>query len=87
MDRQAYFTRHENKVRFSMPGVLGYVWWFDRTHAFDGAAELEVRDFNKRLGDAMAKARREAYEQGWKDAKAHNTKRTWFTSVLMVNAD
>ena len=35
MDRQAYFTRHENKVRFSMPGVLGYVWWFDRTHAFD----------------------------------------------------
>lgn len=45
-------------------------------------AALLVRYLRKRLDNAIRAARREAYEQGWKDAKAKRRKTDWFRGTL-----
>jgi hypothetical protein len=42
------------------------------------------QDWTDRCHRALAKARREAYEQGYKDAKAKRKRAEWFSSSLEV---
>lgn len=45
-------------------------------------AELLKQHIENVLSEALKKARREAYEQGWKHAKAKCAKETWFSGWL-----
>ena len=45
-------------------------------------AELLVENFKHHLIEQMQRARKEAYEAGWKDAKAKQQKETWFGGWL-----
>jgi hypothetical protein len=54
-----------------------FVLKISSTH--DYQAELLKRQFQKKLSDELEAIRREAYNQGWKDAKAKTKKQTWFT--------
>jgi hypothetical protein len=47
--------------------------------AYAGFLTKHIQDV---IGNAVANARREAYEQGWKDAKAKRVKNDWFSRVL-----
>lgn len=47
-------------------------------------AELLLRHIRQRTHEALEHARREAYEQGWKDAKGKKKKQTYFNSNLEV---
>lgn len=46
------------------------------------AARLLLSDLDQALCNRMEKIRREAYAQGWKDAKARRRKETWFSGEL-----
>lgn len=49
----------------------------------DWAAELLANKLRKRVGDAVQAARKEAYEEGWRDAKAKKSgKQTFFPWVI-----
>lgn len=48
----------------------------------DVYAGLLTEHLRKRLGNLVEEARREAYEQGWKDAKAKRSKSDWFSRTL-----
>lgn len=53
---------------------------YNCNHVF--MAELLRRHAWNELCNSIEAARREAYEQGWKDAKAHRSKQTWFSALL-----
>jgi hypothetical protein len=59
---------------------LPFEWRMTRPYS----AELLARYLEKRIYDAIVKARQESYEQGWKDAKAKNPKKheNWFSGIL-----
>lgn len=46
------------------------------------AAMLLVQAISKQLFDAMSAIRKNAYEQGWRDAKAKRAKEQWFSRRL-----
>jgi hypothetical protein len=55
--------------------------------SFIAAAAVE-RLLTERLEHFVETARREEYEQGWKDAKSHkSTKRTWFAALIDAKWD
>jgi hypothetical protein len=58
-------------TRFTLRWDAGSSW----------AANLLRYHMDKRMGEQLEALRREAYERGWKDAKAHRTKATWFSSA------
>ena len=60
------------------------VWDYHFTwHCADAvAAGFITHAMDKQLGDRLAAIREEAYEQGWKDAKAKRHKNTWFSRRL-----
>lgn len=43
-------------------------------------AQLLWQMFDRALGARLEAIRKEAYAQGWRDAKSKKTKRTWFSS-------
>ncbi len=45
-------------------------------------AGLLARAMQESFGDRVAAARRDAYEQGWKEAKAKRSKAEWFSRLL-----
>lgn len=45
-------------------------------------ADLLARYLDKRIKDFVKEARRESYEQGWKDARSKKAKQDWFSGVL-----
>lgn len=45
------------------------------------AARLLHEHMTQHFASEMTRIRREAYAQGWKDAKGHKTKETWFLST------
>ncbi len=71
-------------VRFQMPGPLTYTFFFDWIAGSDIYAHLLVEDFNRRLDAVVKEARKTAYDNGWKDAKAKMRKRDFFSSWLEV---
>ena len=57
-----------------------FVFSYDAIEPF--FAELLSRNIRELIQGAIRAARRDAYEQGWKDAKSHKPKQDWFTSAL-----
>ena len=47
--------------------------------AYEYQAELLLRQLDKNLSSQLERIRKEAYEQGFKDAKAKRAKQTWFS--------
>jgi hypothetical protein len=45
-------------------------------------AALLMRYLSERFYAAIEKERREAYDQGWHEARGHKTKRDWFAGNL-----
>lgn len=44
----------------------------------DYLASLMCDQYERHMRSVLEKVRKEAYNQGWKDAKAKNKKATWF---------
>lgn len=45
-------------------------------------AQLLSSQLDKHLAERVQAIRKEEYEKGWKDAKSHKTKETWFSPLL-----
>ena len=51
---------------------------FEINEDYEYLAELVREKIQDRIGKVMERARREAYEEGWEDAKAKRRKQEWF---------
>jgi len=60
-----------NDLKFSFTYNTGAEW----------VARLLRANIHQRQMSILTQIRREAYEQGWKDAKAHRTKKSWFSGM------
>ena len=69
--------RFDTTVQVDRPAIL--FTWNAGTELF---AALLTRQVASDLSDAMVAARREAYNQGWADAKSKRAKQGWFPGVL-----
>lgn len=76
------FEREDNKVKVTIQsGCINWQYYF-RYQAYDEVhAELLTRQFDKHMRDKLESIRREAYEQGWKDAKGKKAKENWFSTL------
>jgi hypothetical protein len=76
------FFRKENKVIVKLEhGIWGSDEHFalEIGQSFEYQAQLLKDALNKNLQNNLERIRREAYNQGWKDAKAKTRKQTWFS--------
>ena len=65
----------------SKTASIPFTWQMNHTYS----ADLLARYVEERIYRAVASARCEAYDQGWKDAKAKKSKRNginWFSGAL-----
>lgn len=77
--------REGSKVIFKFPTVLNRYFTFAIERGDEVDAALLAADMNARLDAAVQTARRDAYTQGWRDAKAKKSgKSDWFSRVLDV---
>lgn len=67
---------------FDCEGTKTSIYEFEFEMQTPARAELLVRYVHNRLETEIEKTRREAYEQGWKDAKSRKPKVTWFPGWL-----
>lgn len=68
------------KVTINVPYCGEVVWTFSHQHTDQYYSGLACSAMKQQMGDALAQIRREAYEQGWKEAKAHKGGKTeWFS--------
>lgn len=58
--------------------ALPFTWQLSQPYL----ADLLVRYIRDRIKTAVSDARRESYEQGWKDARSKKQKADWFSGVL-----
>lgn len=75
------FKRNENKVVIQVKHGIFYdggYFEFELNQGFAYQAELMKRQFEKHMKHQLARVQREAYNQGWKDAKAKVKKETEF---------
>lgn len=76
------FTREGTAVRvtisLAVPNYESRDFWFDRETNAGAYAGLLSAEFQKQMHDSLEKIRRESYREGWKDAKAKKSKRTYF---------
>ena len=80
-----YIRRNGTKVEVKIPTVLDYHYNFSIECNDDVRAELLARDMDGRIERAVAGARKQAYEDGWRDAKAKKVaKRSWFSPYLEI---
>lgn len=70
----------ECKVTINVPFCGPVTWTFNHAHTDKYYSALACMQMQMQLGDALEAIRREAYEQGWKEAKAHKGGQTnWFS--------
>jgi len=82
------FFREDTRVKISFDvkipkrddRVYTFYWECGDENYAGLLADCIEREFDRRV----MKARAEAYEQGYKDAKAKRAKRTWFSCILGV---
>lgn len=75
-----HFYRDENKVKIKIEhGIFGTNEYFETEiqQDFPYQAELLTLQLRENLNSKLAEIKREAYNQGWKDAKARTRKRKW----------
>jgi len=75
------FERKNKEVLIKIQHGIWTNNYFERTinQDYEYQAELLTRQLNKHLNDELSRVRRDAYNEGWKDAKAKRAKRTQFT--------
>ena len=71
--------RNTNVLRIEVDSGIGWTFHFKHTLSDEPYAILLREKLQAKMSDYMEKARREAYEHGWKDAKAKKTKQTWLS--------
>lgn len=70
----------ECKVTINVPYCGDVTWTFNHQNADQFYSGFACYAMRKQMGDALEKIRREAYESGWKDAKARKgAKETYFS--------
>jgi hypothetical protein len=70
----------ECKVTINVPFCGPVAWTFAHKHSDKYYAALACYQMQNELGSALQAMRQDAYEQGWKDAKAHKGgKCEWFS--------
>ena len=65
--------------------IIPFTWKMNQVYA----ADMLARYIEKRIYNAVAEARHKAYNDGWKDAKAKNPKRSgtdWFSGMLLASS-
>jgi len=79
--------RHEKQVRIRIEHGAYYndaeLWFYWNCNS-ELYAQLLTQQLNRHLDDRVQAIRKEEYEKGWKDAKAHRTKETWFSPLLKL---
>jgi len=60
-------------------GVLNYEYNLTWNCNDDVYAELLKDQFNKHMEKKLESIRREAYDNGWRDAKGHKKRSDWFS--------
>jgi hypothetical protein len=75
--------REKNNVRIDVslkiPGADTWYWTFHLSQHTDAEAQLLVNAINNNLEKVLKEIRKEAYEMGFKDARAKRRKETWFS--------
>ncbi len=61
---------------------IGHSFKFDFNAGTEWSAKLLVQAMRDGAGACMEQIRRDAYLEGWRDAKAKRRKQTWFSSQL-----
>lgn len=74
------FKREGTKVVITVEsGVMNYEFSFNHECNHDHFAVLMRDAYNKHMNEELRKVREQAYNKGWKDAKAKVKKETWFS--------
>lgn len=74
------FTREGTKVRIEISSnALSKSFLFYHECGQDHFASLMDDSYQERMSQSLERIRREAYNQGWKDAKAKVKKESWFS--------
>jgi len=81
-DNTAVIIRVETDLPHDCAGTITGNITFKFDMSAPSWAELLTRYLRDRLAYEVRKIRREAYEQGWKDAKSKNRKQDWFSEWL-----
>lgn len=69
----------ECKVTISVPACGNVTWTFEHTHTDKFYSGFAVSAMQTQMRDELARIRKTAYEEGWKDARAKKGgKRDWF---------
>lgn len=64
---------------------IGNIWYSPSFTTSDEAyAKLLTHNMRENMHASIADIRRAAYESGWKDAKAKNKKKEWFSRMWKV---
>jgi hypothetical protein len=81
MDIDFYCSGNEvtAAVTIDVPVLGPRIWKFVLGHPDPTFAAFAQNAMAVQLRDALQNIRREAYEAGWKDAKARRRKATWFS--------
>lgn len=61
--------------------IHGWTFHFSYTAEQEWGAVMLTENLRDKQGTELRRIREEAYQRGWKDAKAHRTKEKWFQSV------
>jgi hypothetical protein len=69
------------ELKFNVDVGTGWNYSFSWNCNDEVYAQLLAAQMNKQLGNKLELIRREAYDQGFKDAKAKRAKREWFLRV------
>jgi hypothetical protein len=80
-------TRVEKRARLNLSVYIPFmgtrVYHLDWVCSTDEYAALLADRMRDELNDRVRAIRKKEYEQGWKDAKAHRVKKSWFSSSLI----
>jgi hypothetical protein len=72
-------NRKDSAINIRLDCVVGHYLSFSFTAYNEFYAKLVEAEVNRCVSDLARSIRREAYEQGWKHAKAKVRKETWFS--------
>lgn len=81
-DNESVVIEVDTDLPFDCQGTQVTAFAFSYSTSEPWIAQLLKERIQSIIGDAVKKARKEAYEQGWKDAKAKRRKETWFDGWL-----
>lgn len=75
-------TQVQCRVNGALPEIEKSVFLFSFVCGQEYAAALLVRHLNETFLKQVQLIKSEAYERGWKDAKAKRGKQTWFSGYF-----